>query len=119
YSLVGLFARSSEANARCVRRLYSAISAAPESDVRRLQASLRAQITGEVFAPTSCPWPDDVRRAIGLTPSIGAPLDCKSPVTPFKEAAGNCETLDLAFVDSEPWANAAQIIAEIGKRANV
>jgi len=118
YSLVGLFARSSEANARCVRRLYSAVGAAPEGEIRQLQAALRSKLTGEVFAPGSCPWPTDVRRATGLTPSAQPLEGCKA-TTSFKESPGACEVLDLAYVDSEPWAGAAQLLVEIGKRANV
>ena len=118
YSLVGLFARSSEANARCVRRLYTAIGAAPEADIRQLQAALRARLTGEVFAPGSCPWPSDLRRAIGLVPSAMPAAACKA-TTAFKESPGQCETIDLAYVDSEPWASAAQLLVEIAKRGNV
>ncbi len=119
YSMVGLFARASEANARCVRRLYAAVASAQAEDVRQLQAALRAKITGEVFNPQSCPWPDDLRRAAGLTPSTVPMIDCNLAQTAFKDAPGNCETLDLAYVDSEPWARAAQLIVDIGKKSNV
>ncbi len=119
FSLVGLFGRASEANARCVRRLYTALGSAAESDVRKLQASLRAKLTGEVTRADVCPWPDDVRRATGLTPSLTPIKGCKPPQATFKETPGSCETIDLAFVNSEPWANAAQAIVEIAGRAGV
>ncbi|MFN2546172.1 MAG: hypothetical protein ABR567_01935 [Myxococcales bacterium] len=116
-SLVALFARR-DANTRCVRRLFNALSSAGDDRWLELQRDLREPVgAGENRAPC------DPRGSgpSGLVPRSDGAQGCpEKPSAPFGEVdAEGCRPVSLVYVQEEPWAAAAARIASIAAAKQV
>jgi hypothetical protein len=102
HSLVGLFGRRG-ADARCVRRLFTALAASP--DLPRLQEEAREPLgeAGRCATPTS------------LLPQAG----CPAAPSAYGDASPSCPPLRLAWFAGEPWARTAADIVQAAARAHV
>lgn len=117
-SLVALFARR-DANTRCVRRLFNALSAAGEDRLLELQRDLRDAVgAGENRSPCD----PRSRGPSGLVPRSDEGADCAAPAEakPFGEVAEDgCRPVSLVYVQEEPWAGAAARIGAIAAERGV
>jgi hypothetical protein len=112
-SLVALFGRR-DANTRCLRRLFNALSSAGEDRLLELQRDLREPVgAGENRAPCD----PRARARQGLVPADGSPSG-GCPVEAMSRPFGgeddeSCRPISLVYVQEEPWAGAAARIASI------
>ena len=116
-SMVALFARR-DANTRCVRKLFNALSGAPEDRLLELQRELREPVNaGENRAPCD----PRARAAAGLVPRNGEAQVCpETPPQLYGEPSDDgCRPVSLVYVQEEPWAGAAARIASIAAAARV
>ena len=117
-SMVALFGRR-DANTRCVRRLFNALSSAGADRLLELQRDLREPVgAGENRVPCD----PRSRTPLGLVPrsdEAGACPDAPAP-RPFGEIADDgCRAISLVYVQEEPWAGAAARIASIAASRHV